>query len=69
VEPAHAIAFAEEMAAELGEVVAGIRPGRSRAAEKTVFASVGLPFQDLAVAWEVYRAARAAGRGTTFRFL
>jgi len=44
--------------AELGELLAGLKAGRSHAGELTVFSSVGLPFTDLAAAWSVYVAAR-----------
>ncbi|AGC48929.1 ornithine cyclodeaminase/mu-crystallin family protein [Myxococcus stipitatus DSM 14675] len=44
--------------AELGEVIAGRKPGRRSDDEVTVFTSVGLPFQDLAAAWHVYQAAK-----------
>jgi ornithine cyclodeaminase len=44
--------------AELGEVVAGLKPGRTSPEQVTVFAPVGLPFQDLAAAWHVYQAAQ-----------
>ncbi|MEN3047239.1 MAG: ornithine cyclodeaminase family protein [Candidatus Caldarchaeales archaeon] len=40
----------EDVHAELGEVVAGIRPGRENEDEVTVFKSVGLAVQDAAVA-------------------
>ncbi|MFB1484275.1 ornithine cyclodeaminase family protein [Corallococcus sp. RDP092CA] len=43
--------------AELGEVLAGLKPGRASQDQVTVFAGVGLPFQDLAAAWHVYQAA------------
>jgi ornithine cyclodeaminase len=43
--------------AELGEVIAGLRPGRETSEQVTVFASVGLAFQDLAVGWLAYNAA------------
>jgi len=49
---------AESIHAELGEVLAGLRAGRSNAGELTVFGCVGLPFTDLAAAWSVYLAAR-----------
>lgn len=42
--------------AELAQVLAGIRPGRSDPDDITVYASIGLPWQDLALAWPVYRA-------------
>ena len=40
--------------AELGEVIAGTKPGRLDRSSVTVFGSVRLPFQDLAAAWLVY---------------
>lgn len=50
--------------AELGEVIAGVAPGRSSAEEITVFDSVGLGAQDLAVAARVIALARERGIGT-----
>ncbi|WP_263091487.1 GntR family transcriptional regulator [Curtobacterium sp. RIT-PI-V] len=50
--------------AELGEVVAGRAPGRTGDDEVTVFDSVGLGAQDLAVAAEVIDLARERGVGT-----
>ncbi|UWE10800.1 ornithine cyclodeaminase family protein [Actinacidiphila bryophytorum] len=52
-----------EAAGTLGEVLRGDAPGRTGDAETTVYAPVGLPWQDLAVGWAAYRAALAAGRG------
>src|SRR5688500_8876859 len=49
--------------AELGEVIAGVKPGRVRDDQITIFGTVGLAFQDLAAAWQVYGAARATGTG------
>ncbi len=46
------------VATELGEVLAGRLPGRANPEELTVFASVGLPFEDLAAAWAVYESAQ-----------
>jgi ornithine cyclodeaminase/alanine dehydrogenase-like protein (mu-crystallin family) len=48
----------EVIHAELGEVLAGKRSGRTDAAQITVFASVGLAFQDLAAGWLAYTLAR-----------
>lgn len=50
--------------AELGEVIAGRLPGRTSAEEITVFDSVGLGAQDLAVAARVIELARERGIGT-----
>lgn len=49
--------------AELGEVVAGERPGRTTEEEVTVFKSVGSAAQDLAVAARVLEAAERKGLG------
>jgi len=54
-----------EVHAELGDVVAGRRPGRTRDDEITVFDSSGTAIQDVAAAIAVYERARAAGRGVT----
>jgi ornithine cyclodeaminase/alanine dehydrogenase-like protein (mu-crystallin family) len=48
--------------AELGEVVAGTRPGRQSADEITLFKSLGLAVEDVVAADLVYRKARAGGR-------
>jgi len=58
----------EVIDAELGEVLAGAHPGRRDREERTLFVSVGLAFQDLVVAWPVYRAALEAGPGRRFDF-
>jgi len=54
--------------AELGEIVAGRRPGRQRRDELTVFDSTGAAFQDVAAAALVYERALQRGRGTSFAF-
>lgn len=48
----------EALPVELGEVLAGTRPGRSDAAQVTLFGAVGLPFQEVVMAWHVYQGAR-----------
>jgi alanine dehydrogenase len=53
---------AGEVFAEIGEVVAGTRPGRQSAEEVTLFKSVGVAVEDVVAADLVYRAARVAGR-------
>lgn len=55
----------EAIRAELGEVIAGRYPGRTRVDEVTIYGGVGLAFQDLAAAWQVYRRAEQAGEGRT----
>lgn len=54
---------ADRDAVTFGQVLRGERPGRRGPAELTVYAPVGLPWQDLAIAWQVYQAATAQGRG------
>jgi ornithine cyclodeaminase/alanine dehydrogenase-like protein (mu-crystallin family) len=54
----------EAIHAELGEIVAGVKPGRTTREQTTIFGTVGLAFQDLAAAWQVYGAAKAVGAGT-----
>ena len=54
----------EQVHAELGDVVSGRRPGRTRPDEVTVFDSSGTALQDVAAAVAVYEKARAGRRGT-----
>jgi ornithine cyclodeaminase len=50
--------------AELGEIIAGTKPGRTNDRQVTIFGTVGLAFQDLAAAWQVYCRAKEQGVGT-----
>jgi ornithine cyclodeaminase len=59
----------EAIWADLGEVLAGLMPGREAQGDVTVFGAVGLPFQDLAAAWQAYGTARARGLGRWIDFL
>jgi ornithine cyclodeaminase/alanine dehydrogenase-like protein (mu-crystallin family) len=58
----------EAIAAELGEVLVGAHPGRTRDDELTVFKSLGLGVEDLAAAELAVRRAREAGVGTEVPF-
>jgi ornithine cyclodeaminase/alanine dehydrogenase-like protein (mu-crystallin family) len=58
----------EHIQAELGEVVAGMAPGRSSDDEITIFESLGLAIEDLAAADHVVRRARAEGVGVDVPF-
>ncbi|WP_126446853.1 ornithine cyclodeaminase family protein [Sulfuricystis multivorans] len=49
---------------ELGEIVAGIRPGRADSQAITLFESQGMAIQDLAVARRLFELARTQGLGT-----
>ena len=53
----------EDVHAELGHVVAGLRAGRETEDEIVVFDSTGLALQDVAAAALVYERAVASGRG------
>jgi ornithine cyclodeaminase/alanine dehydrogenase len=55
-----------EVHAELGQVVAGLRPGRTNDEEVTIFDSTGTAFQDVAAAVMVYR--KVEGRTDLARF-
>jgi len=47
----------------IGQVLAGVRPGRTSADQITLFDSVGIGAQDLAIADLLVREARARGVG------
>lgn len=48
----------------IGEVLAGLRPGRTSAEEVTLFKSLGIAVEDVAAAAYVYARAKAEGVGT-----
>jgi alanine dehydrogenase len=50
--------------ADIGEVVAGLKAGRTTDSEITVFDSTGLAIQDVITAWHAYRVALEKGLGT-----
>jgi len=54
--------------AEIGEVLAGKRPGRRNDDQVTIFGSVGLAYQDVAACSLVYRRALSAKLGTRLQF-
>jgi len=58
------IAGEEHIRAELGEVVAGVHPGRASDDELTLFRSLGLGVEDLAAAQVAVQNARRQGLGT-----
>jgi ornithine cyclodeaminase/alanine dehydrogenase-like protein (mu-crystallin family) len=51
--------------AEIGEVLAGTKPGRTSASEITLYKSVGIAIQDVAAAQLIYRKALELKVGTT----
>ncbi len=58
----------EHIKAEIGEVLAGMHPGREHEDELTVFESLGIAVEDLASAELVARRAREQGVGTEVAF-
>ncbi len=50
--------------ADLGELVAGLKPGRQSPAERTMAINLGLAMDDMAVAPTIYRLAKEKGLGT-----
>jgi len=58
----------EHVKAELGEVLAGLHPGREHEDELTVFESLGIAVEDLASAELVVRRAREQGIGAEVEF-
>jgi alanine dehydrogenase len=54
---------AADIAATLGEVILGTRPGRRASDEITIFDSTGLAIQDVALAAALFERARARGVG------
>jgi alanine dehydrogenase len=67
----HAIAAGlmtkHDVYAELGEIVAGAKPGRSSPNETIIFDSTGMALQDVVSAAAVYEKAVNSGAGTTVR--
>ncbi len=50
--------------ADLGEIVAGLKPGREGDDERTMAMNLGLALEDMAIAPEIYRHAKQKGLGT-----
>ena len=48
---------------DLDELVAGKKPGRQNESELTIGVNLGLALEDMAVALQLYRAAREKGLG------
>jgi alanine dehydrogenase len=58
----------ENVHAELGEVVAGVKAGRTSPEEIIIFDSTGMALQDVVAAAAVYERALNLGRGTLMNF-
>lgn len=59
---------ADHIHAELGEIVAGRKPGRTSSSEVTLFDSGGTGIETVAAAAYLYERARELGRGTRIEF-
>ena len=57
-------ALAEMERVPRGEIVVGAKPGRTAGGERTLAINLGLALDDMAVAPEIYRRAKARGLGT-----
>jgi ornithine cyclodeaminase/alanine dehydrogenase len=68
VEPVREGVIAWEQVKELGEIVAGRAPGRSSPDAVTIFESLGLAMQDVAVGARIFALARAEGLGREVAF-
>jgi ornithine cyclodeaminase len=64
----HGLLTREGVHAELGEIVAGLRPGRERDDERILFWHRGLATSDIAVAHMLWQRAEAEGIGTVLRY-
>lgn len=60
--------ISERRLVEIGELIAGLRPGRSSASQITVFESQGMAIQDLSVGAAVLQLATQRGVGTELPF-
>jgi ornithine cyclodeaminase/alanine dehydrogenase-like protein (mu-crystallin family) len=58
----------EHIRAELGDVLRGVKPGRTSDDEVTLFKSLGLAAEDLAAAEYLYRKAKETGAGNWVEF-
>jgi alanine dehydrogenase len=56
----------KDVAAEIGQVVAGLKPGRKNPQDITIFDSTGLGVQDLVTAARIYKIAKAKKLGKLF---
>jgi ornithine cyclodeaminase len=59
---------AQSLHGELGQIVAGVRPGRESAQERILLWHRGLPILDIAVGALILRQAEAAAAGTMLRY-
>ena len=58
----------DDIHGEIGEVLLGIKPGRTSDEEITIFDSTGMAIQDNTTSSKIYRNAVEQGVGTAFAF-
>ena len=51
----------EQLHADIGEVVAGLKPGRERDDERILVHTTGMVSHDIGIAWSIFQKARRAG--------
>ena len=49
--------------ADIGQVVAGLKPGRERDDERVLIHTTGMVSHDIGIAWRIYQQALAQGLG------
>jgi len=59
---------AEDVHAEIGEIILGRKPGRENPQEVTIFDTVGMAIQDIVTAAMLYKGALEKGLGTRYEF-
>ena len=59
----------DDIYGEIGEIITGKKPGRENDEEITVYDTVGMGIQDLAMGVCIYKKALKAGLGTEFEFI
>ena len=52
-----------QLHADIGEVVAGLKPGRERDDERILVHTTGMVSHDIGIAWWIYQKAKAQGLG------
>ena len=52
-----------QLHADIGEVVAGLKPGRERDDERILVHTTGMVSHDIAIAWRIYQKAAEQGLG------
>lgn len=57
----------EDIYGSLGQLILGLKPGRENRSERIHFAHMGMGIEDVALAWDVYQAARRCHLGQSLQ--